>query len=155
MLADSGLLAAMKPGATYIDVSTIDPTTARKLSNAANVRGIHFLACPLGKTPAHAEKAEEPIFAGGNKEIFEKNKPVLEIIGSPIYYLGKMENGGGDEAGPKVAAMMRLDEPVLDWVSLARGMGVPGTRVDSSEAFIAALSRGIEKPGSFLIEALI
>ena len=99
MLADSGLLAAMKPGATYIDVSTIDPTTARKLSNAANVRGIHFLACPLGKTPAHAEKAEEPIFAGGNKEIFEKNKPVLEIIGSPIYYLGKMENGGGDEAG--------------------------------------------------------
>ena len=76
MLGEDGLLKAMKPGSTYIDVSTIDPETARKLTDAAEAKGINFLACPLGKTPAQAEKAEEPIFVGGKKEVYEKMKEV-------------------------------------------------------------------------------
>ncbi len=91
MLGEKGLLAAMKTGATYIDVSTIDPGTARKLSDAAAARGIDFLECPLGKTPAQAETAEEPIFAGGEQAIFDKMKPTLEIIGDPVYYMGTVE----------------------------------------------------------------
>jgi len=91
MLGSNGLLCQMKPGSTYIDVSTIDPGTARKLSNAAEARGIHFLECPLGKTPAHAEKAEEPIFAGGKKSDFEMMLDTLKIIGKPVYYLGDVE----------------------------------------------------------------
>jgi 3-hydroxyisobutyrate dehydrogenase-like beta-hydroxyacid dehydrogenase len=91
MLGEGGLLASMKSGATYIDVSTIDPQMARKLSDAADARGVHFLECPLGKPPAHAAKAEEPIFAGGKQEVFESMKPILEIIGSPVYYLGNVE----------------------------------------------------------------
>ena len=67
MLGENGLLKAMKPGAAYIDVSTIDPQTARKLSDAADAQGVKFLECPLGKTPAQAETAEEPIFAGGDQ----------------------------------------------------------------------------------------
>jgi 3-hydroxyisobutyrate dehydrogenase-like beta-hydroxyacid dehydrogenase len=91
MIGDSGLLAKMRKGATYIDVSTIDPDTARKLSDAAAAKGIDFLECPLGKTPAHAEKAEEPIFVGGKKAVYEKMLNVLQIIGKPVYYLGEVE----------------------------------------------------------------
>jgi 3-hydroxyisobutyrate dehydrogenase-like beta-hydroxyacid dehydrogenase len=91
MLGERGLLSQMKAGSTYIDVSTIDPKTARKLANAAEARKINFLECPLGKTPAHAEKAEEPVFAGGKKEVFEKMKGVLEIIGKPVVYMGGVE----------------------------------------------------------------
>jgi len=91
MLGENGLLKAMKPGAAYIDVSTIDPQTARKLSDAADAQGVKFLECPLGKTPAQAETAEEPIFAGGNKNVFEELKPILETIGAPVYYMGEVE----------------------------------------------------------------
>jgi len=91
MLGGKGLLSLMKPGSTYIDVSTIDPKTARRLSEAAEARKIHFLECPLGKTPAHAEKAEEPIFVGGKKEVYEKMKSILEIIGAPVVYMGEVE----------------------------------------------------------------
>ena len=91
MLGEGGLLNAMKPGSTYVDVSTIDPQTARKLSDAAEAKGINFLECPLGKTPAQAEKAEEPIFVGGKKEVYEKMKEVLNIVGSPVYYMGEVE----------------------------------------------------------------
>jgi 3-hydroxyisobutyrate dehydrogenase-like beta-hydroxyacid dehydrogenase len=91
MLGEKGLLAKMRKGSTYIDVSTIDPGTARKLSDAAEARGIAFLECPLGKTPAQAEKAEEPIFVGGKKAVYEKMLATLQIIGKPVYYLGEVE----------------------------------------------------------------
>jgi 3-hydroxyisobutyrate dehydrogenase-like beta-hydroxyacid dehydrogenase len=91
MLGKDGLLSLMKAGSTYIDVSTIDPKTARKLSDAAESRKVHFLECPLGKTPAHAERAEEPIFVGGKKEVYEMMKGNLEIVGKPVIYLGDVE----------------------------------------------------------------
>ena len=91
MLGEKGLLDTMNPGSTYIEVSTIDPRTARKLSDAAEERGIDYLQCPLGKTPAQAERAEEPIFVGGKKAVYEKMKDVLDIIGSPVLYLGDVE----------------------------------------------------------------
>jgi 3-hydroxyisobutyrate dehydrogenase-like beta-hydroxyacid dehydrogenase len=91
MSGEKGLLGLMKAGSTYIDVSTIDPKTARKLSDAAESRKVQFLECPLGKTPAHAEKAEEPIFVGGKKGVYEKMKGVLEIVGKPVIYMGEVE----------------------------------------------------------------
>jgi len=91
MLGAKGLLNLMKPGSTYIDVSTIDPKTARRLSDDAEARRIQFLECPLGKTPAHAEKGEEPVFVGGKKEVYEEMKDVLKIIGSPVIYMGEVE----------------------------------------------------------------
>jgi 3-hydroxyisobutyrate dehydrogenase-like beta-hydroxyacid dehydrogenase len=91
MLGEKGLLSLMKPGSTYIDVSTIDPKTARRLAAAAEARKIQFLECPLGKTPAHAEKGEEPVFVGGKKEVYEKMRGVLEIIGKPVVYMGEVE----------------------------------------------------------------
>ena len=91
MLGNQGLLAKMKQGSTYIDVSTIAPDSARELSNACEAKGINFLECPLGKTPAQAEKAEEPIFVGGNEAVYKSMKETLEIIGNPVVYLGEVE----------------------------------------------------------------
>ena len=91
MLGENGLLSKMKKGAVYIDVSTIDPQTGRKLADYAAGKGIGFLACPLGKGPAQAEKAEQPIFAGGPKELYEKMSDTLKIVGDPVYYMGDVE----------------------------------------------------------------
>lgn len=86
-----GLLSKMKPGSVYIDVSTIDPKTARKLAIFSNSKNINYLACPLGKGPAQAEKAEQPVFVGGEKEVYEKMLDTLKIIGNPICYVGSVE----------------------------------------------------------------
>ncbi|MEJ2167226.1 MAG: NAD(P)-dependent oxidoreductase [Desulfobacterales bacterium] len=91
MLGDDGLLAKMRPGAVYIDVSTVDPGTARELEAAAKEKEVGFLACPLGKTPAQAETAEEPIFVGGDETVYQKVKDTLEIIGKPVTYLGSVD----------------------------------------------------------------
>lgn len=91
MLGENGLINKMKQGAIYIEVSTIDPQTARKLFDACAARGIDYLQCPLGLTPAHAEEGTEPIYVGGKKEVYEKMKEVLEIVGGEITYLGEVE----------------------------------------------------------------
>jgi acetolactate synthase I/II/III large subunit len=62
---------------------------------------------------------------------------------------------GAQNVGRKALDMLDLGRPDLDWVSLARGMGVPGARVDTMEDFNARLAEGLATPGPYLIEVLI
>jgi acetolactate synthase-1/2/3 large subunit len=59
---------------------------------------------------------------------------------------------GVGEAGERANAMFEIGRPDLDWTLLAKGMGVPGTRVDSLDAFGKALRAGFEAEGPTLIE---
>src|SRR6266550_2329524 len=54
--------------------------------------------------------------------------------------------------GPRALDMFEIGRPDLDWVLLAKGMGVPGTRVSSLEDFARALREGFEGGGPMLIE---
>lgn len=65
----------------------------------------------------------------------------------------ELTNVGAQNPGRKAIDMLTLDRPDLDWVALAKGMGVGGVRVDTAEAFNAALARAIAEPGPHLIEA--
>ncbi|WP_045218513.1 NAD(P)-dependent oxidoreductase [Desulfonatronum thioautotrophicum] len=85
VLGEDGLYAKMKKGATHIEVSTIDPGTANEMKAAAENHGLGYIQCTLGKTPAHAEKAEEPMFIGGDKALVDKFEEIFKIIGIPSY----------------------------------------------------------------------
>jgi len=91
MLGEDGLLAKMNEGSVHVELSTIDPQTSVKVKDAAAEKGIGFMQCTLGKTPAHAEKAEEPLFIGGDEETYNKLADIWPIIGSPSYYMGGVE----------------------------------------------------------------
>jgi len=67
----------------------------------------------------------------------------------------ELANVGAGEPGPRARDMLELGRPELDWVALARGMGVPGERVASAEAFSAAFARALASPGPYLVEALL
>jgi len=59
---------------------------------------------------------------------------------------------GIGEPGPSAKGMFEIGRPDLDWVLLAKGMGVPGTRVTSLDGFVKALQEGFESEGPTLIE---
>jgi acetolactate synthase-1/2/3 large subunit len=59
---------------------------------------------------------------------------------------------GIGDPGKRAAAMFEIGRPDLDWTSLAKGMGVPATRVTSLDAFGKALQAGLEGEGPTLIE---
>jgi acetolactate synthase I/II/III large subunit len=57
--------------------------------------------------------------------------------------------------GARAQDMFEIGRPDLDWVQLAKGMGVPGIRVDSLDTFVRALRSGLEGNGPALIEVLL
>jgi acetolactate synthase-1/2/3 large subunit len=59
---------------------------------------------------------------------------------------------GVGNPGQRALDMFEIGRPSLDWVRLAKGMGVPGTRVTSLEDFARALQEGFESGGPSLIE---
>lgn len=64
-------------------------------------------------------------------------------------------NVGIANPGPKAMAMTDLGNPELDWVLLARGMGVPAERVESMDQFNKAFDRAVETSGPTLIEVML
>ncbi len=67
----------------------------------------------------------------------------------------EMRNVGVNQFGENARRMMQLDDPALDWVSLANGMGVEGAAVESAEGFHAVLDYALGREGPFLIEAVM
>jgi acetolactate synthase-1/2/3 large subunit len=65
----------------------------------------------------------------------------------------EMARAGVAEPGPQARRLTDLGQPDLDWVALARGFGVPGTRVDDAGELDRALARALAEPGPHLIEA--
>lgn len=59
---------------------------------------------------------------------------------------------GAGDPGKRALDMFEIGRPDLDWVRLAKGMGVPGTRVTTLEGFAKALREGLESEGPSLIE---
>jgi acetolactate synthase-1/2/3 large subunit len=63
--------------------------------------------------------------------------------------------GAAAAAGPKAKSQLDLAGPDLDFVHLARGLGVPAERVDTAEQLLAALDRGVAERGPRLIEVVV
>jgi acetolactate synthase-1/2/3 large subunit len=62
---------------------------------------------------------------------------------------------GAQQGGPKAAAQLDLGRPNLDFVAIAKGLGVPSERVDTGEDLVAALKRAIAEPGPHLVEVVV
>jgi acetolactate synthase-1/2/3 large subunit len=61
----------------------------------------------------------------------------------------------GARTDGSAADQLDISRPPLDFVSLARGMGVDGVRVETADDFVTALERSLNEPGPYLIDAVI
>jgi acetolactate synthase-1/2/3 large subunit len=84
----------------------------------------------------------------------ESLKVTTVIFANHAYGVLKREFAGlsAGHPGPRAAALFDIGHPNIDWVSLAKGMGVPGVRAVSLDGFVAALREGFESDGPTLIE---
>ena len=90
---EAGILAGIKEGAVLIDFGTSIPATTRKIGKDLAEKGAGMIDAPLGRTPAHAKDGLLNIMAAGDKETFEKVKPVLDEQGENVFYLGALGAG--------------------------------------------------------------
>jgi acetolactate synthase I/II/III large subunit len=67
----------------------------------------------------------------------------------------EMTRTGAGQAGPQAAKLLDLGDPAIDWVSLAKGLGVPAIRCTTAEEFDAAFASAMTHRGPMFIEAAI
>ena len=82
-----------KKGQIWIDMSTISPATNVKVANELEGTGVSLLDCPVVKSQPAAVKGELGIYVGGEKEVYEKIRPILECMGKNIIYMGNHGSG--------------------------------------------------------------
>ena len=90
-----GILEGARKGLVIIDMSTIAPTTSRKLAQLASEKGVHFLDAPVSGGSIGAEKGTLTIMVGGEREAFEQVRPALEAMGKKenLFYVGPSGSG--------------------------------------------------------------
>jgi 3-hydroxyisobutyrate dehydrogenase len=92
-LGDSGLMEGLEEGKTYFDLSTNSPTVIRHIHEVMGARGINVLDAPVSGGPRGASSRNLAIWVGGDKDLFDKYKPVLDAIGDKAYYVGPIGCG--------------------------------------------------------------
>ena len=90
---DNGILEGIKEGSVLIDFGTSIPASTRKIGADLASKGAGMVDAPLGRTPAHAKDGLLNIMAAGDKETFDKVKPILDEQGENVFYLGALGAG--------------------------------------------------------------
>ncbi|MGC3955834.1 MAG: NAD(P)-dependent oxidoreductase [Propionicimonas sp.] len=125
--------AALEPGAIAVDLSTIDPSTARRIAELVEAgRAGGFVSCTLGRTPQHAERGEIPAFVGGPAEALTRLAPVLERMADSVHDMGSVE-------GATMFKLISNHIGMSNLVVLAEGYALACRAGIRPEVFTAAL----------------
>ena len=92
-LGEDGLGEGLTEGKVYLDLSTSSPDLIRRIHSELKPRGIHVLDAPVSGGPDGAQSGRLAIWVGGDREVYERVKPVLDSIGDEPYYVGTVGAG--------------------------------------------------------------
>ena len=103
VLGANGIAEGLRPGGVVIDMSTIDPQTSQRIGVELRRRGMHMVDSPVGKTSEHAATGTLTLMLGGEPDVIERVKPVLNRMGSETFYCG----------GPGMGHAMKITNNLL------------------------------------------
>ena len=118
-----GLLAGLSPGKIYVDMSTVSPVFSQELAKQVADKGASMLDSPVSGSVVTLEEGRLSLMVGGDVEIFEKVKPILQDIGPKVTHVGK----NGLAVTMKIATNLSLAVQMLafsEGVLLAEKSGI-------------------------------
>lgn len=92
-LAENGLLAAMRGGTAWFDLSTNSPTAVRLLHERFAAKSVAMLDSPVSGGPEGAKSGKLALWVSGDKATFDRHKSLLDAIGDQAMYLGPVGTG--------------------------------------------------------------
>ncbi len=150
-LGDDGVIAGLKPGSVYVDMSTIAPDSSRAVSAEFAKKGLPMLDAPISGSPVTLAQGNAALMVAGDKAAFEKVEPVLRAIGPKVTYIGT----SGLAVQMKIAVNLLLMVEVIAFgeaVALAEKGGVKReVAVDAVLKSVAA-SPVLGYRGPFILE---
>ncbi len=125
-----GILSALGPGKTYIDISTVSPAISREVAALVAETGAVMLDAPVSGSVITLQEGKLSLMVGGPKDAFDRVKPILQDIGPKVTHVGD----NGLAVCMKIAVNLSLAVQMLAFseaVLLAEKSGIPrATAVD-------------------------
>ena len=128
MLGSSGVFEGLHSGLTLIDMSSISPVTARKVAAMAAEKGVEMLDAPVSGGDVGAINATLSIMVGGKQEVFERCRPIFEVLGKNINLVGESGAGQVCKAANQIVVALTIDA-VAEALVFAQKAGVDPARV--------------------------
>jgi 3-hydroxyisobutyrate dehydrogenase-like beta-hydroxyacid dehydrogenase len=119
-----GLLAGLRPGAVWADMSTSSPLLSQELAERAAALGAAKLEAPVSGSVSTVQEGRLSVMVGGDRAAFERVEPILRDIGPRVTYVGP----SGQALLLKLAANLSVAVQTLafsEGVALAEKGGVP------------------------------
>ena len=92
-LGGGGVLEGIREGGIYVDLSTSRPTLIRQIEPQFRAKGAHVLDAPVSGGKSGAASRNLAVMVGGEREIFERIKPLLDAFGDKVFYAGSIGAG--------------------------------------------------------------
>jgi len=146
-LGPNGILSGIERGAVYADLSTNSPTVIRRIHEAFKQKGVAMLDAPVSGGIPGARNATLAVMVGGDKETFEKVKPVFDAIGDKVSYIGAIGAGAVAKLVHNMVAICST-QLLVEAFTMGIKAGV------SADALLKAVSDGAYGQGMILKGAL-
>ncbi len=150
-LGEGGVIEGIRPGALFIDMSSVSPNTARKVQQALSARGADALDAPVSGGQVGAEGATLSIMVGGSEEAFHRARPVFEAVGKNIVHIGGPGAGQVTKIANQIVVGLTI-QAVAEAMTLARKSGVDAGRVREALLGGFAQSRILDLHGQRILD---
>ncbi len=99
MLGENGVASHMKPGAVFIDCSSINPVASREIYAELQKKGVEMLDAPVSGGEPKAIDGTLSFMVGGKQEVFDTYKPILDAMGASTVRCGEVSAGNTTKLG--------------------------------------------------------
>ncbi|HXN87566.1 MAG TPA: NAD(P)-dependent oxidoreductase [Candidatus Binataceae bacterium] len=141
---------ALKKGQLVIDMSTISPVSERATSESLREIGVDYLDAPVSGGETGAIEGTLAIMVGGEKGAFDRAKPILELLGKRITYMGPSGAGQMTKLANQIAVSITL-EAAAEALAFAKAGGLDPSQVLEAIGAGAAASWQLNNLGPKII----
>ena len=110
-----GILEGIRPGSVLVDMSSVEPGVSRKVAAALAEKGVDMLDAPVSGGEPGAVAGTLAIMAGGREQVFERVRPIFQILGNGGLLIGPIGSGN-------IAKLANQIMVALNLISVAEGL---------------------------------
>jgi len=148
---EDGVLAGIKSGSLFIDMSTIAPSVAKEVYAAMQEKGVEALDAPVSGGQVGAESGSVSFMVGGSEAAFQRALPLFEIMGKNYVRIGEAGAGQTTKACNQIIVGMTI-QAVSEAFTLAKKAGVDLAKMREALLGGFAQSRILDLHGQRIID---
>ncbi|WP_454004368.1 2-hydroxy-3-oxopropionate reductase [Alcaligenes sp. Marseille-Q7550] len=151
LFGENGVAAGLSKGKIVVDMSSISPVATKEFAKRIAELGGEYLDAPVSGGEVGAKAASLTIMVGGKQEVFDKVKPLFELMGKNVTLVGGVGDGQSTKVANQIIVALTI-EAVGEALLLASKAGADAAKVREALMGGFANSRILEVRGERMVK---